>query len=224
MIQKQENHLEKSRIYNALLLSIIWVVVCWVVFLAEDLFGVPLKKFGLVPRDLSGVYGVLSMAFLHSSWDHLIQNSMAIMVLNTMLFYFYRPLAFKLFALAFFTTPILLWFVGRDGNHIGASALLYFEFGFMVFSAVIRKNPPLIRAALVVILYYGSLVWYVFPIDKTISWEGHACGLLVGVVMSWIYKNQGPQRKVYQYETEPELPDDENAYWKIEELNDKEKI
>ena len=218
MIDKPiENSSEKSWVYNALLLSVIWVVVCWIFYLTDDFLGVGLKKFGLIPRELSGLTGILSMAFLHSSWDHLIQNSLAILVLNSLLFYFYRPLSFRVFVLAFFITPVLLWLVGRNGNHIGASALLYFEFGFMVFSGFIRKNPTLMRVALVVILYYGSLVWYVFPIDKSISWEGHACGLCVGVVLSWVYKNQGPQRRIYQYETEPELPDDENAYWKIEE-------
>lgn len=67
------------------------------------------------------------------------------------------------------------------------------------------------------ILYYGSLVWYLFPIDQRISWEGHACGFFAGLLAAFIYKNKGPERKKYKFETEPELPDDENAYWKIPE-------
>lgn len=218
-----ENKLEKSRIYNAVLLSVIWLVISWVAFLLDNYLGFTLNKYGLEPRELGGLIGIITMPFLHSNWEHLIQNSLAILVLNTMLFYFYRPLSFQVFFQAFFITPILLWIVGRNGNHIGASAILYFEFGFMVLSGIIRKNPILMRAALVVILYYGSLVWYVFPIDKNVSWEGHACGLIVGIALSLINKNRGPQRKIFQYETEPELPDDENAYWKVPELKDDEK-
>jgi hypothetical protein len=73
----------------------------------------------------------------------------------------------------------------------------------------------LLRVALVVVLYYGSLVWYVFPVDKKVSWEGHACGFFMGVVAAFWWRKQGPQRKIYQYELDPELPDNENAYWKI---------
>ncbi|MFM7104454.1 MAG: rhomboid family intramembrane serine protease, partial [Flavobacteriales bacterium] len=112
-----------------------------------------------------------------------------------------------------------LWLVCRDGNHIGASALLYAEFGFLVLSGFIRNNPKLMRASLVVVLYYGSLVWYVFPIDQHISWEGHASGLIVGALLAVVYRKKGPQRKIFQYELEPELPDDENAYWKIRDDN-----
>lgn len=72
------------------------------------------------------------------------------------------------------------------------------------------------RVSLVVIFYYGSLVWYLFPVDTKISWEGHASGFVVGLLLAIIYRKRGPQRKVYQYELDPELPDDdENAYWKI---------
>lgn len=71
------------------------------------------------------------------------------------------------------------------------------------------------RVALVVVLYYGSLVWYVFPVDMKISWEGHASGFFIGTLAAILLRNKGPKRKPYQFEIEPELPDDENAYWKI---------
>ncbi|MFM7104147.1 MAG: hypothetical protein ACKOW8_01400, partial [Flavobacteriales bacterium] len=125
-----EDNPEKSRIYNALLVTFVWVLVCWIMYLTDDFLGIGLKKYGLEPRALDGLIGIISMPFLHSSWEHLIQNTLAILVLNTFLFYFYRPLSFRVFIIAFFITPIMLWMVGRNGNHIGASALLYFEFGF----------------------------------------------------------------------------------------------
>ncbi len=181
----------------------------------EEFLGYHLKSHGMYPRSLEGLWGILTMHFLHSDWDHISQNSLGILVLNTFLFYFYRQISFKVFVRIFLISPILLWMIGRDSNHIGASVILYGEFAFLFLSGIIRKNPLLMRVALVVILYYGSLVWYIFPVDARISWEGHASGLLVGVVLAIIYRKEGPQRKIYQFETEPELPDDENAYWNI---------
>lgn len=165
------------------------------------------------------------MAFLHSTWEHLTQNTLAILVLNSILFYFYRGIALRIWIISLLLSHALLWLVGRDGNHIGASALLYAEFGFLIVSGFIRNNPTLMRASLVVVLYYGSLVWYVFPIDQHISWEGHASGFIIGTLLALVYRKKGPQRKIYQYELEPELPDDENAYWKIrDDSNDRNTI
>lgn len=155
------------------------------------------------------------MHFLHSDLKHITQNSLGFLVLNSFLFYFYRSISLNVFAWLFFVTPVLLWFIGRPVNHIGASALIYAEFGFLAFSGLFRRDPMLIRVSLAVFFYYGSLVWYLFPIDPAISWEGHTSGFVIGVICAFFYRKKGPQRKVYQFETEPELPDDENAYWKI---------
>lgn len=206
---------DKNKIFDALLISLSFLAICWGAFISEEFLDYHLRMHGMYPRQLEGLLGIFTMHFLHGDWEHISQNSLGILVLNSFLFYFYREISFKVFLRIFFFSPILLWLVGRDSNHIGASVILYGEFAFLFTSGVIRKNPLLLRVALVVILYYGSLVWYIFPVDARISWEGHACGLIVGVILAIIYRHQGPQRKVYQFETEPELPDDENAYWKI---------
>jgi len=181
----------------------------------DQYMGFSLRQYGLEPRTLEGLRGVLTIHFLHGDLGHISQNSLAFFVLNSFLFYFYRSISLSVFASIALISPLLLWFAGRTGNHIGASVLIYGEFAFLLVSGLIRRNPLLLRVALVVVLYYGSLVWYVFPVDKKVSWEGHACGFLTGVLASFWLKNKGPQRKVYQFELEPELPDDENAYWNV---------
>lgn len=206
---------DAQKIKDALLISLLFISICWAVFLTDEYLGYDLKSYGLRPRTLEGLLGILTVHFLHGDWQHIIQNSLGILVLNSFLFYFYRQIAGKVFFWIFFLSPILLWLVGRPSNHIGASILLYGEFAFLFFSGIVRRNPILMRVSMVVIFYYGSLVWYLFPIDAKVSWEGHACGFAVGLLLAIFYMKQGPQRKIYQYETEPELPDDENAYWKI---------
>lgn len=216
---------DRWRIYDAFLISLLWISICWILFLSDDILEWHLKKSGLHPREIQGLLGVFTMAFLHSTWEHLTQNTLAILVLNSILFYFYRGIALRIWIISLLLSHALLWLVGRDGNHIGASALLYAEFGFLIVSGFIRNNPTLMRASLVVVLYYGSLVWYVFPIDQHISWEGHASGFIIGTLLALVYRKKGPQRKIYQYELEPELPDDENAYWKIrDDSNDRNTI
>jgi membrane associated rhomboid family serine protease len=206
---------DRGRIWDAVLFSLFLLFICWSAFIMDEFLGYHLKSWGLKPRTLEGFPGILTLHFLHGDLEHITQNSMAFFVLNSFLFYFYRTIALPVFFALMLLSPVILWFAGREGNHIGASVLIYAEFAFLLLSGIIRDNPMLKRVALVVVLYYGSLVWYVFPVDKKISWEGHACGFFVGALAAIWWRKQGPQRKAYQYELEPELPDDENAYWKI---------
>jgi membrane associated rhomboid family serine protease len=208
---------DKVKIYDALVVSALLLLIAWTVFIMDEYLGFHLKEYGLLPRSPEGWRGIFTMHFLHSDLKHISQNSMGLLVLNSFLFYFYRSIGFQVFLFLFFVSPVLLWLIGRDGNHIGASVLIYGEFAFLFVSGMIRQNPVLMRVALVVVLYYGSLVWYLFPIDRKISWEGHVSGFIAGTAIAFLMRKKGPQRRKYRFELEPELPDDENAYWKLPE-------
>jgi hypothetical protein len=64
---------------------------------------------------------------------------------------------------------------------------------------------PLQALSLFIIFLYGSMIWGVFPTQPRVSWQGHLSGLIVGVILAFIYRKQGPQRPKYQYEIEKEL-------------------
>jgi membrane associated rhomboid family serine protease len=201
-----------AKIFDAVIASIFFLSIAWALFLMDEYLGYNLAKSGLIPRDFVGLRGIFTMHFLHGGLDHIWHNTLAFIVLNTFLFYFYRSISIKTFFTIFFFSGIMLWIIGRPTVHIGASMVIYGEFAFLFLSGIIRKNPILARVTLVVGLYYGSLVWYIFPVDAKISWEGHLSGFVIGLIAAVIFRKQGPQRKVYRYEVEPELSD-ENPYW-----------
>lgn len=208
---------DKTKITDAVLISVFFLFICWMLFFMDEFLGYGLKKYGMIPRTVEGLRGIVTMHFLHGDWKHITQNSLGFLVLNTFLFYFYRPIAWRVFLSILLIAPVFVWLFARGNNHIGASLLIYGEFAFLAVSGIIRYNPPLMRVALVVITYYGSLVWYLFPIEERISFEGHLAGFGIGLITAILWRRLGPQKKVYQFETEPELPDDENAYWRIPE-------
>ena len=49
------------------------------------------------------------------------------------------------------------------------------------------------------------MIWGVLPIYNGVSWEGHLAGLLAGLLMAIIYRNEGPKPKKYQWEVDEEL-------------------
>jgi membrane associated rhomboid family serine protease len=106
--------------------------------------------------------------------------------------------------LSYVFSGLILWLIGRDSWHIGASGLVYSLAFFLFFSGIIRKHTPLIAISLVVAFVYGSMVWHIFPwqIQDPVSWEGHLAGGIIGFVLSVLYKNVGPQKPVKIWEDE----------------------
>lgn len=195
---------EKQKLKDAIFFTLVFLFIAWAVFLLEEFLGFKIKQYGMYPRKLEGLRGLFSMHFLHGDWKHIRGNSLSFFVLTTMLFYFYRKIAFKVFIYIAIFGGILLWLGGRPSNHIGASLIIFGEAFFLFFAGLFSKNPKLLRVGLVVAFFYGSMVWYLFPIDPHVSWEGHASGALSGIILAWLYKEQAPQRSKTRWEIEEE--------------------
>jgi len=197
---------EGKRVYDALLVTLSFLAICWALWLSEQYLGFHTRSFGMHPRTWEGLYGMVSMHFLHGDFDHIWKNSLSFLVLNSLLFYFYRGLSWKVFIRLMILGGAALWLIGRPSNHIGASLLIYGLASFIFFSGIFRRGDELmLRISLAVAFIYGSIIWWVLPIDPQISWEGHLAGALVGVILAWHYRVKGPKKKKYQWEIDEEL-------------------
>jgi membrane associated rhomboid family serine protease len=216
---------EKQKFMRSLIFPSLFLFVLWLVKLIEFVSEQEFYVFGIYPREIYGLKGILFSPFLHSGMNHLIDNSVPLFLLMVALFYFYHEIAFRVFLLCFFITNIMVWIGARASFHIGASGLIYAFASFLFFSGIFRRYPRLIAISLLVVFLYGSLVWGLFPLDVTISFESHIYGAIVGLVISLFYKNQGPQREIPQWVNE----DDEytDLPWDVvldEDEKDDEKV
>jgi membrane associated rhomboid family serine protease len=214
---------EKQFIYSSKVINIpiVVVVIMWLVYWCEYKFELNFSHYGVFPRDIIGLRGVLFSPFIHSGIKHLFNNSIPIAVFIGMLFYFYEEISFKVLITGSFLTGVFTWLIGAPAYHIGMSGVVYLLFSFIFFSGIIRKHFRLISVSLVVIFLYGSMFWYVFPIEVGISWEGHLSGLLVGLSLAIYYRKFGPQKTLHKFvETDFDLMFDENGNFnppKVEE-------
>lgn len=192
------------------------VMLMGVVFLYDYYFSLELYKFGVYPRSFSGLIGILTSPFIHSTanYSHLLNNSIPIFVLTWLLFYSYRTIAAKVFVFIYFATGIFVWLLGRESYHIGMSGVIYGLTSFLIVSGFFRKNMRIAGISLLVIFLYGSIIWGVIPLDPSISWEGHFFGFLSGMIMAGVYRKAGPQPEKYRYEIEEDLGFEyEDEFW-----------
>ena len=223
-----EEKIEKKRLWGCLFVPVCFVVLMWIVKLMEYCFDADLGKYGLLAHSQKGLYGIFTMPFLHANWEHLFTNSVPILVLGTALYYCYRSIATKVFALSFVISGLLTWCIASGGVHIGASALVYALNLFLIASGFIRRNAKLIAISLIMVFLYGSFIWGMIPVfakPMNISWEGHLAGFITGVFLAFAYRHKGPQKEEFKWEDEEEndKDDDENndddngekPYWDV---------
>jgi membrane associated rhomboid family serine protease len=180
-----------------------------------------LSEYGLFPRRWDGFIGIFTMPFLHGDLEHLISNSVPLLVLLSGLVYFYKKLAFRVTLWIWLLSGFWLWLGGRSSYHIGASAVIYGLTVFLFFSGVFRKDRRLMALSLLVVFLYGGLVWGMLPVVEELSWEGHLFGSCAGLLMAIVYKKQGPQRPPYSWEldNDADVEDGPEAYWRTTESN-----
>ena len=199
------NKKDKKEFLRVIILPFTFIFLMWLVKLIEIQFDLSFIKFGVFPKQISGLKGIIFSPFIHKDFTHLFNNSYPIIILGSLLFTSYKDIASKIFLWLFFISGFWLWVIGRESFHIGASGVIYALASFLFVSGFIRKNPRLAAVSMVVIFLYGSMIWGVLPVKEGVSWEGHLAGFLAGILIAIFYKNEGPQQKKYQWEIDEEL-------------------
>ena len=219
-----EENKDRKKFFGSLAIPALLVTLMWVVKVAEMAFSVDLGRWGLQPQTIQGLIGILTMPFLHGSWEHLMANSVPILVLGTALYYCYPTLANRIMLITWLGSGLLTWCIGSpDSTHVGASALIYGLNLFLIISGFIRGNRMLIVISLIMVFLYGSFLWGMIPafaIPQHISWEGHLSGAVTGVLLAFFYRRQGPQKEEHQWEEEDDNDQDNNdsgekPYWDV---------
>jgi membrane associated rhomboid family serine protease len=205
------------------------LAIAWIVFFLDTKFNLHLTNYGTSPRTTKGLIGIITSPFLHSNLEHIAGNSIPLLVLGMLTFYFYKPIAWGSFLWIYFMSGIWLWVGGRNNeegtiHHIGASGLIYAAATFLFFSGVFRKHRPLMVISALVAFLYGSMMYGIFPIQPDVSWEAHLFGAISGVMVAYNYRKEGPQKREIIWEDddvdfEAEEKAEEEAYQKFLEQN-----
>ena len=205
-----ETKQEKRHFFYSVFVPVCVVVAMWLVYIVDSSFNLSLSRFGVTPHTWHGLVGVLTMPLLHGNWEHLLSNTVPVLVLGTALYYFYGTIANRVMWLTWLVSGFLTWCIADDGLHVGASALIYGLNLFLIVSGLIRGNTRLLAISFIMIFLYGSFMWGVFPSltePLQISWQGHLAGLLTGCMLAFFYRKDGPQKEEHHWDEDDEDDD-----------------
>jgi membrane associated rhomboid family serine protease len=180
------------------------VVVLWAIHVLDWGIGLELRRFGVRPRELAGLPGILLAPLLHGGFSHLVANSLPLLVLGTGMLYLYPNSAITVLPAVYLGPGLAVWMFANTGSvHAGASGLVYGLFSYILAAGLIRRDRRAIAASLLVCFLYGTLVWGVLPIELGVSWETHLAAALIGLVLAVALRRLDvPPRKRYSWEDE----------------------
>jgi membrane associated rhomboid family serine protease len=181
---------QKQRIIRSLRLPFKFMVVMWGVFLVEAFANLDFGAYGVYPREVFGLRGILFAPLIHDDFRHLLSNSAPIFVLSTIIMYFYRRVAVRSMIMIYLLTGFAVWLFARNVFHIGASGVVYGLLSFVFWSGIFRRSLKSIILALIVTVLYSGYLGGILPNQEGISWESHLLGALVGVFTAYWYKEE----------------------------------
>jgi len=202
---------DARRLRRSFAASLGFAAALWLIELAELILHLDFTRYGVYPRTLQGLSGILLAPLIHGSLAHVFSNTLPIIILGTALLYGYPRSARLVLPVLYFGTGIGVWLFGRSAWHIGASGLIFGMMFFIATIGVLRWDTRSIALAMVVFLLYGGMVWGVLPGDPSVSFESHLAGALLGVALAVWLKNRdpAPPPKRYSWEDEEEVSDEE---------------
>jgi membrane associated rhomboid family serine protease len=161
----------------------------WVSELIDTIDGHRLDQYGVQPRTLIGLRGIVFAPFLHVGWQHLIGNTVPFAILGVLIALSGVVRFVKANVIIALCSGAGMWVFGQSGSvHLGASGMVFGYLGFLLSRGFFDRRFGQIVVGVIVGVVYGGLLWGVVPTNSGVSWQGHLFGFIGGVGAAWIMR------------------------------------
>jgi membrane associated rhomboid family serine protease len=163
----------------------------WLTFVVNSALGGALTSFGIIPRSITGLRGILLAPFLHGNLNHLIANTIPFVALGWMVMlrdarHFVPVTLFSMLG-----AGLMAWTFGAPGSvHIGASGVVFGYLGFLLLAGVYTRSVGSILLSLVTAGVWGGLVLGIAPGQVGISWQAHLGGFIGGILAARFFRKR----------------------------------
>jgi membrane associated rhomboid family serine protease len=155
----------------------------WGVFAVNTVLAGSLIQYGIIPRTVTGLRGILFAPFLHGNLQHIIANSIPFAALGWLVMLRDRRHFVPVTLFSMLGAGLFAWAFGAPGSvHVGASGVVFGYLGFLLLAGWYARSFASIGISLVVGVLFGGLLVGVLPAEQGISWQAHLGGFIGGVL------------------------------------------
>ena len=175
----------------------VMAAIMWIVEIFDQISGDDLDQYGIQPRDVDSLPGIVAAPFLHAGFDHLIGNTIPFLILGAIIALGGATRVLLTTAIIILVAGLGTWLIGPTHSvHVGASGVVFGYAGYVIARGVFSRSLlELAIGALVVVLYSSTLLSALVP-TQGISWQSHLFGGIGGVLAAWMLDRR----------REPDLP------------------
>ncbi|MFR9675405.1 rhomboid family intramembrane serine protease [Streptomyces sp. TR06-5] len=175
------------RTTSALKIVLLWVGLLWLLEAVDYATGHALDTFGIAPRRTDELVDVVPAAFMHFGFDHLMANTVPLLVLGFMAALRGVRTFLAVALITIVVSGLGVWLTApAPSNTAGASGLVFGLFGYLVVRGFVDRRIGDVALGGVVVVLYGSILWGVLPTTPGVSWQGHLFGLIGGVMAAFM--------------------------------------
>jgi len=173
-------------IRKALIFSSCWIALLWAIHITNLFTGYQLNSWGILPRHLNGLSGIIFSPFLHGSFIHLISNSVPLFVLAALTYIGHKSRLHWVIIIGLAIGGLGTWLFGSASYHIGASGLVFAFWGYLIAYAWFKGDIKSILVASITLFLYGGLLFSLLSVQLNVSFSSHLFGFLAGVVAAYV--------------------------------------
>ena len=186
----------RERIEGLQLLAAI-VALMWLVEVINTIDSNRLDRDGIYARSFSHLWGIVTAPFIHVSFQHLISNSIPFIFMGLIIALRGAVRLALVTAIVVLVGGIGTWLISPGGvSTVGASGVVFGYATYLLARGLFNRSLlELLTGAVVGVVWGSALLSSVVP-HYGISWQGHVCGAIGGVVAAWaLSRERSPQEQ-----------------------------
>jgi membrane associated rhomboid family serine protease len=163
-----------------------FVVLLYLVELVDTLDRNRLDSYGIRPREVDGLDGIVFAPLLHHGWGHLVANTVPLLVFGFLILLAGVARWAAVTAIVWVVGGVGTWLTGQPHSlHLGASVLAFGWLVYLLLRGIFARDASQIALGAILLFMYGGILYGVLPGQPGISWQGHLFGALGGALAAY---------------------------------------
>jgi membrane associated rhomboid family serine protease len=169
------------------------VASMWVLEVVDVAVDHRLDRYGIEPRDVDGLDGVVAAPFLHVGFGHLLANTVPFVVMGAVIALEGARRLVLVTVIVALASGLGTWLVAAEGTiHVGASGIVFGYAAYLIARGLFNRSATELAVGAVVLLIWGGALIGGLEPQRGISWQGHLFGAVGGVLAARALARERP--------------------------------